>query len=105
MRAGVRAQSVRAGCAAGFPLPGAAMNAPGIRRGRGFFGKLPARGDFVRAGLPRDFVDPWDAWLQRVLAGSRDAAGRGLAAGLAGGAGLAFRAAAGAVRRRRGARR
>jgi type VI secretion system protein ImpM len=36
----------------------------------GFFGKLPARGDFVRAGLPRGFVDPWDGWLQRVLPAS-----------------------------------
>lgn len=37
----------------------------------GFYGKLPARGDFVRFGLPRDFTDPWDAWLQSVVAGSR----------------------------------
>jgi type VI secretion system protein ImpM len=37
----------------------------------GFYGKLPARGDFVRAGLPRDFTDPWDDWLQTVIAGSR----------------------------------
>ena len=37
----------------------------------GFFGKLPARGDFVRAGLPRDFTDRWDEWLRSVLAGSR----------------------------------
>jgi type VI secretion system protein ImpM len=37
----------------------------------GFYGKLPARGDFVRAGLPRDFTDPWDDWLQSVMAGSR----------------------------------
>lgn len=37
----------------------------------GFYGKLPARGDFVRVGLPRDFTDAWDAWLQSVLAGSR----------------------------------
>ena len=37
----------------------------------GFYGKLPARGDFVRMGLPRDFIDPWDAWLQSVMAGSR----------------------------------
>lgn len=37
----------------------------------GFYGKLPARGDFVRVGLPRDFTDRWDAWLQSVLAGSR----------------------------------
>jgi len=37
----------------------------------GFYGKLPARGDFVCVGLPRDFTEPWDAWLQAVLAGSR----------------------------------
>jgi type VI secretion system protein ImpM len=41
----------------------------------GFYGKLPARGDFVRAGLPRDFIEPWDAWLQSVIAGSRALAG------------------------------
>lgn len=38
---------------------------------RGFTGKIPARGDFVRAGLPRDFTDPWDDWQSRVIAGSR----------------------------------
>jgi type VI secretion system protein ImpM len=37
----------------------------------GFYGKIPARGDFVRAGLPRDFVDGWDGWLQQVMAESR----------------------------------
>jgi type VI secretion system protein ImpM len=37
----------------------------------GFYGKIPARGDFVQAGLPRSFVDPWDDWLQRVIAASR----------------------------------
>jgi len=37
----------------------------------GFYGKLPARGDFVRFGLPRDFTDPWDSWLQSVIAGSQ----------------------------------
>ncbi len=41
----------------------------------GFYGKLPARGDFVRTGLPRDFTDPWDEWLQSVLAGSRSLMG------------------------------
>jgi type VI secretion system protein ImpM len=40
----------------------------------GFYGKLPARGDFVRAGLPRGFVDPWDAWFQRGLAYTRETA-------------------------------
>src|SRR5690242_17623822 len=38
---------------------------------RGFFGKIPSRGDFVRAGLPGGFVRPWDEWLQLVMAGSR----------------------------------
>ncbi len=42
----------------------------------GFFGKLPSRGDFVRAGLPAAFVTPWDAWLQAVLPESRAALGQ-----------------------------
>jgi type VI secretion system protein ImpM len=29
---------------------------------------LPARGDFVRENLPRDFTDGWDDWWQRGLA-------------------------------------
>jgi type VI secretion system protein ImpM len=33
----------------------------------GLFGKLPARGDFVRMDLPRDFTDAWDDWWQRSL--------------------------------------
>jgi type VI secretion system protein ImpM len=37
----------------------------------GFFGKLPARGDFVHAGLPRSFTNPWDAWLQQVMPAGR----------------------------------
>ncbi len=41
----------------------------------GFFGKLPARGDFVRTGLSRDFTDPWDAWLSAVMAATRTEAG------------------------------
>lgn len=42
---------------------------------RGLFGKLPARGDFVRLGLPGGFVAPWDDWLQVAIAGSRDRLG------------------------------
>jgi type VI secretion system protein ImpM len=38
---------------------------------RGFSGKVPARGDFVHAGLPREFVDPWHDWQSLVIAGSR----------------------------------
>lgn len=33
----------------------------------GLFGKLPARGDFVRLNLPRGFTDAWDDWWQRSL--------------------------------------
>lgn len=46
---------------------------PGPRAG--LYGKLPARGDFVRAGLPRDFVDPWDNWLQRGILAAQEIAG------------------------------
>ncbi|HEX7968785.1 MAG TPA: type VI secretion system-associated protein TagF, partial [Stellaceae bacterium] len=34
----------------------------------GFFGKVPARGDFVSRRLVRDFTEPWDGWLQDALA-------------------------------------
>ena len=37
--------------------------------GPGFYGKLPARGDFLTRALPRSFVDPWDRWLQTGMAG------------------------------------
>jgi type VI secretion system protein ImpM len=37
----------------------------------GFYGKIPARGDFVRSGLPRPFIDAWDGWLRHVMAESR----------------------------------
>jgi type VI secretion system protein ImpM len=37
----------------------------------GFFGKIPARGDFVRAGLTAGFIAAWDGWLQRVIPASR----------------------------------
>lgn len=38
----------------------------------GLYGKLPARGDFVRENLPRDFTDAWDEWFQRGIAASRE---------------------------------
>lgn len=37
----------------------------------GFCGKLPARGDFVTAGLPRRFTEAWYDWVQPVMAASR----------------------------------
>ena len=43
----------------------------------GFFGKIPSRGDFVRHGLPPDFVAGLDGWWQEVLAGSRTRLGEG----------------------------
>jgi type VI secretion system protein ImpM len=43
----------------------------------GFFGKIPSRGDFVRAGLSRDFTLAWDEWLQAVLPACRRLTGEG----------------------------
>jgi type VI secretion system protein ImpM len=43
----------------------------------GFFGKIPARGDFVRWGLPRGFADRWDEWMQSGLAAGRERLGDG----------------------------
>lgn len=41
----------------------------------GCYGKIPARGDFIRFGLSRGFIEAWDAWLERMLADSRFALG------------------------------
>lgn len=41
----------------------------------GFYGKLPARGDFIRVGLTHAFTDPWDDWLRIAIAGSRERMG------------------------------
>ncbi len=41
----------------------------------GFYGKLPARGDFLREGLARDFTDAWDGWWQQGLAATQRLAG------------------------------
>jgi type VI secretion system protein ImpM len=41
----------------------------------GYFGKLPAYGDFVRSHLPADFLDPWDGFCRRLLTESRAALG------------------------------
>jgi type VI secretion system protein ImpM len=42
----------------------------------GFYGKLPSHGDFLSRRLPRQFIEPWDHWLQRSLAASREQLGR-----------------------------
>ena len=41
----------------------------------GFFGKLSILGDFVSRRLSRQFIDPWDEWLQKGLHASRDQLG------------------------------
>ncbi|MGH7084958.1 MAG: type VI secretion system-associated protein TagF [Acetobacteraceae bacterium] len=41
----------------------------------GFYGKIPARGDFVRSGLNSSFISAWDDWAQAVLVGSRSTMG------------------------------
>ncbi len=43
----------------------------------GFYGKLPAKGDFLSRNLPRDFVDAWDVWLQAGMNDSRQVLGDG----------------------------
>lgn len=37
----------------------------------GYYGKIPAHGDFVRSRADVSFVATWDAWLQDSLAASR----------------------------------
>ncbi|NNF16547.1 MAG: type VI secretion system-associated protein TagF [Gammaproteobacteria bacterium] len=37
----------------------------------GFYGKLPALGDFVKRRLPGSFVSAWDGWLQGCVASSK----------------------------------
>lgn len=41
----------------------------------GLFGKIPAQGDFIERNLQRSFSLPWDDWLQRCLASSREQLG------------------------------
>jgi type VI secretion system protein ImpM len=43
----------------------------------GFFGKLPARGDFLRAQLPEAVVEALDQWCRECLQASRAALGEG----------------------------
>ena len=45
------------------------------RDGLGFYGKVPSHGDFLQRRLARDFVEPWDLWLQGGVTASRNALG------------------------------
>lgn len=50
-------------------MPDEVLTQDGDRRPvAGFFGKLPATGDFVWRGLPDAFRKAWDAWLTRHIA-------------------------------------
>jgi type VI secretion system protein ImpM len=50
-------------------VPGTEIELPG------FYGKLPARGDFVSRRLDAQFIAAWDEWLQRVMRESRERLG------------------------------
>src|ERR1043165_7880768 len=41
----------------------------------GWYGKMPCLGDFASRRLTPDFITPWDAWLQRSIATSRQQLG------------------------------
>ena len=43
----------------------------------GWYGKLPTSGDFVTRRVHPSFIEPWDAWLNAMLAGSRERLGAG----------------------------
>jgi type VI secretion system protein ImpM len=43
----------------------------------GLFGKLPARRDFVAAGVSRGFLDVWENWAPAALIASREKLGAG----------------------------
>lgn len=47
------------------------ISSPGMSA-PGFFGKIPSHGDFINRRVPRGFLDPWDDWLQKGLARSRE---------------------------------
>lgn len=51
------------------------MRNPGSARPCGYFGKVPARADFVAARLRHDTVERWDGWLQQALAASQSILG------------------------------
>ena len=47
------------------------MMAAGTRQ-CGFYGKLPAHGDFIDRDLPVAVIAQWDSWLQQSIAASRE---------------------------------
>lgn len=47
------------------------LSLPAHRLPAGWYGKLPALGDFASRRLPAAFVAPWDEWLGRAIGASR----------------------------------
>jgi type VI secretion system protein ImpM len=43
----------------------------------GWYGKMPAAGDFIARRLSASFSEPWDRWLQGAMAVSRERLGEG----------------------------
>jgi type VI secretion system protein ImpM len=41
----------------------------------GWFGKIPALGDFISRRLPPEFIETWDQWLSEELQAARNALG------------------------------
>ena len=46
-----------------------------IRQAPGYFGKLPARGDFLSRRVPAGLAAAWDGWLGLLTTAVREAAG------------------------------
>lgn len=53
-------------------MPGSALMRDGAQRLPGWYGKMPALGDFASRRLPPAFIAAWDGWLQRGMAASRN---------------------------------
>ena len=51
------------------------FEAPASANAAGWFGKMPALGDFASRRLPVAWIDAWDGWLQHELVRSRAALG------------------------------
>ncbi|MET0983647.1 MAG: type VI secretion system-associated protein TagF [Telluria sp.] len=58
-------------------MPGPAVRAPPAPLVPGWYGKIPALGDFASRRLPPDFIAAWDDWLQRLVVAGRAQLGEG----------------------------
>ncbi len=52
-------------------MSGPALESGSTTRVAGWYGKIPALGDFASRRLPVGFVNSWDEWLQRSMVASR----------------------------------